>query len=167
MRGGQIKIYIIIVSIKLKDDKTTISLPRSRKRNETRILKACSREGLFGIVLKDIRLRFRGTLSSPSINPGLAQKQSAPAVILITARPFVRRGRVARNPNGRHSAGKEDEERSGRSGRNEVDRDKYGKEGLKQMAISAALSDPVSICLKISLTRHFGIQRTDSTNSGD
>jgi len=93
MRGRRIRIYIIIVSIKLRDDNLAISLPRSRKRNETRILKARSREGLFGIVVKDIRLRFRGTLSSPSINSGLAQKQSAPAVILITARPFVRRGR--------------------------------------------------------------------------
>lgn len=62
-----------------------------------------------GIVVKDIRLRFRGTLSSPSINSGLAQKQSAPAVILITVRPFVRPGEWVVILTERHSAEKKTE----------------------------------------------------------
>lgn len=62
-----------------------------------------AREGFFnGIVVKDIRLRFRGALSSLPINSGLAQKQSAPAVILITARghSFAGEGRRARGAGG-------------------------------------------------------------------
>jgi len=63
-----------------------------------------------GIVVKDIRLWFRGTLSSPSINSGLAQKQSAPAVILITVRPFVRsKGEWVVILTERHSAEKKTE----------------------------------------------------------
>lgn len=40
-------------------------------------------------------------------------------------------GRVSRNPNRKTLGGKEDGKRNARSGRNEVDRDKYGKESLK------------------------------------
>lgn len=87
-----------------------------------------------GIVVKDIRLRFHGTLSSLPINCGLAQKQSAPVVILITAaQPFARawRKRVVILTEGYSAEKKRREKRNVRSGRNEVDRDKYGKEGLK------------------------------------